>query len=276
MRKFAVVGVAVLGGMLALAGIAYAVTNTYTASSKITPSKAGTPSNPKPVKASLTFDVGEATGLRPSALKTYGIGLGGGVVPNTKAAKGCTSAQVGGAPATQPIVPAICLKKASKGGANVGKGSVRALVGATSDATAKQPCALTVTLINSTVAGHVWIRVDAPGPPTCPTSQHSSIDAKFVKTGTVAAKGGGKVPVWQLRFTVPPNLLHPITGLDVAVIHSDSAFDAVSKRVGRSTLAYLGTVGCPKSPAGKRVAATTFTSEAGQTVSTTSSSPCTT
>src|SRR5436309_15261973 len=93
MRKLAVIGVAVLGGMLALAGIAYAVTNTYKASASITPTKAGTSSKPKPVKASLTFDVGESTGLRPSALKTYSIGLGPGVVPNTAAAKSCSTAQ---------------------------------------------------------------------------------------------------------------------------------------------------------------------------------------
>src|SRR5258708_1498443 len=109
MRKFVVVGLALLG-VFAVAGIAYA-SNTYTSTSKITPSKSGTSAKPAPVSASLTFTVGETTGVRPSPLKTYGIGLGAGVVPNTNVAKGCTKAQ-----ANSQVLPAICLKKATKGG----------------------------------------------------------------------------------------------------------------------------------------------------------------
>ena len=91
MRKFVVVGLAVLG-VFAVVGIAYA-SNTYNSTSKITPSKSGTSARPAPVAAALTFNVGETSGVRPSPLKTYGIGLGGGVVPNTSVARGCTSSQ---------------------------------------------------------------------------------------------------------------------------------------------------------------------------------------
>ena len=79
MRKFSVIGLAVLG-LFAVAGIAYA-SNTYTSTSKITPKVSGTSAKPTPVAAGLTFTVGETTGARPSPLKTYGIGLGPGVVP---------------------------------------------------------------------------------------------------------------------------------------------------------------------------------------------------
>jgi hypothetical protein len=273
MRKFAVVGLAVLG-LFAVAGIAYA-SNTYTSTSKITPSKAGTSAKPTPVAAALTFTVGETTGARPSPLKTYGIGLGAGVVPNTPVAKGCTSSQ-----ANAQVLPAVCTKKATAGGANVGGGSVQAFAGPTTDSSTKLPCFLTVTLVNSTKKNHMWIRVDGvttgPAGKTCVTAQHSSIDSTFTKTGTAPKKGGGTLPVWAIKFTVPPALLHPIPGFDVAVVGNVSNVLKVSKKIGGVTHGYLETVGCPKSPPGKRSAATTFTSEAGQTLTSIASSPCTT
>ena len=57
MRKFAVVGLAVLG-LLAVAGIAFAA-NTYTSTNKVTPSKSGTSKKPTPVAVAQTFTVGE-------------------------------------------------------------------------------------------------------------------------------------------------------------------------------------------------------------------------
>jgi hypothetical protein len=278
MRKLAVVGAAVLGALLAVAGIAYAA-NTYTATSKITPSKAGTSAKPTPVAANLSFTVGETTGARPSPLKTYGIGLGPGVVPNNKVAKGCTKAQ-----ANAPTLPAICLKLATRGGAKVGGGSVNAFAGPTNNTATKLPCYLTVTLVNSTVKNHMWIRVDGvtTGPPgrTCVTAQHSSIDSTFTRTGSAPKKGGGTLPIWAIRFTVPPGLLHPIPGFDVAVVSNVSNVLKVSKRFGTGrravTHGFLETTGCPKTPRGKRTALTTFTSEAGQTLTTPSTSPCTT
>src|SRR3954471_1125346 len=189
MRKLSVIGLAVLG-LLAVAGIAYA-SNTYTSTGKITPSRSGTSARPTPVSAALTFTVGETTGARPSPLKTYGIGLGAGVVPHTTVAKGCTSSQ-----ANAQVLPAVCLKAASRGGANVGGGSVKAFAGPTNNTSTKLDCFLTVTLVNSTKANHLWIRVDGvttgPAGKTCVTAQHSSIDATFVKTGTAAGKTGGR------------------------------------------------------------------------------------
>jgi hypothetical protein len=276
MRKFSVIGLAVLG-LLAVAGIAYA-SNTYTSTSKITPSSSGTSASAKPVAAALTFTVGETTGARPSPLKTYGIGLGPGIVPHTNVAKGCSSSQ-----ANAQVLPASCLKAASRGGSNVGGGSVKAFAGPTNNTATKLDCFLTVTLLSSTRANHMWIRIDGvttgPAGKTCVTAQHSSIDSTFVKTGTAPRKGGGaRLPVWAIRFSVPPGLLHPIPGFDVAVVNNVSNVAKVSKttRVGRRrvTHGFLESIGCPASPRGKRAAQVTFTSEAGQTLSSTSTSPC--
>lgn len=272
MRKFALASLVVFGALFAVAGVAQAA-NTYTSTSKITPSSPGTAKAPKAVSASLTFNVGETSGLRPSPLKTYAIGLGPGIVPNTSVAKGCTAAQ-----AQAQVLPASCLKKATSGGAMVGNGSVSALAGPTSTTSTKLPCFLKVTLVNSTKKNHMWIRVDgvttgAPGK-TCVTAQHSSIDSTFVRTGSAPKKGGGTLPIYAIKFTVPPALLHPIPGFDVAVVGNVSNIAKISKRIGRTTHGYLEATGCPKTPAGKRTSVTTFTSEAGQTVSSSSTSKC--
>jgi hypothetical protein len=271
MRKFVVIGLAVLG-VFAVVGIAYA-SNTYTSTSKITPSTTGTSAKPKPVAAGLTFTVGETTGVRPSPLKTYGIGLGPGVVPNTAVAKGCTSSQ-----ANAQVLPAACAKLATRGGAKVGGGSVNAFAGPTNTTATKLPCFLTVTLVNSTRKNHMWIRIDGvttgPAGKTCVTAQHSSIDSTFTKTGTAPRKGGGTLPVWAIKFTVPPGLLHPIPGFDVAVVGNVSNVLKVSKVIRGVTHGYLETIGCPKAPRGKRAAVTTFTSEAGQTLKSTATSAC--
>jgi hypothetical protein len=271
MRKFSVIGLAVLG-LLAVAGIAYA-SNTYTSTSKITPKQTGTSAKPTPVAAALTFTVGETTGARPSPLKTYSIGLGPGIVPNTGLVKGCSKNQ-----ANAGILPAVCSKAASRGGANVGGGSVDALFGPANDTSVKAKCYLAVTLLNSTVKNHLWIRVvgstTAPPPKNCPAPPPpSSIDAKYVKTGSAPKRGGGTLPVWAIKFTVPAALIH-VASLDIAVVHNVSNVAKISKRVGRVTHGYLESIGCPKTPPGQREAVVSFTSEAGQTLTSKSKSPC--
>ena len=179
--------------------------------------------------------------------------------------------------AHKPILPSTCSKRASVGGANVGGGSVNALAGSSTDQTQKSPCFLTVRLVNSTKRNHLWIRVDGvtsgPSGKTCIIGQYSAIDATFAKLRSVPKKGGGTVPSYTLKFTVPPNLVRN-AGLDIAVIHDVTNLSKVSKRIGRVTHGYLETVGCPKTPSGKRKADVTFTSAAGQTVTSSSTSAC--
>jgi hypothetical protein len=272
MRKLAVVATAVVA-VFGVSAVAYAVTNTYRATAKITPSKSGTFSKPKPVKAGLSFNVGEVANLRPSPLKIYSIGLSPGIVPNTSIVKGCSSAQ-----ANAGVLPSPCSKKAKSGGANVGGGTVGALIGLPTNTSQKLTCALKVTLVNSTKKNHLWIRIDGdpPAPPGCLVATHRSIDATFVKVGSVAAKGGGpKLPSWALKFTVPPELLHN-SGLDVSTVSSTTNIDTISKKVGKTTLGYLQSVGCQKTPSGKRVGDVTFTAENGNSFHAPTTGPCST
>ena len=74
---------------------------------------------------------------------------------------------------------------------------------------------------------------------------------------------------------MPPSLLHPLPGFDVAVIGDVDNIAKVSKKIGRVTHGYLESIGCPKTPAGKRQGTTVFTAESGQTVRSTNTHPCT-
>jgi hypothetical protein len=173
------------------------------------------------------------------------------------------------------VLPATCLKKAKSGGANVGSGTVGALIGLPTEPNTKIQCALKVTLVNSSKKNHLWIRIDGD-PPACVTAQHRSIDATFVKVGSVAAKGGGpKLPSWALKFTVPPELLH-VSGLDVSTVSSTTNIDSISKKVGKKTLGYVQSVGCQKTPSGKRVGDVTFTAENGNSFHAPTIGPCST
>jgi hypothetical protein len=281
MRKFSVIGLAVLG-LFAVAGIAYAA-NTYNSTSKVTPSSTGTAAKPKPVAVGLTFTVGETSGNRPSSLAAARIGLGPGIQPNTGVAKGCSSKQ-----ANNAILPAACDKLASRGGSQVGNGSVNALIGASNQPSAKISCFLYVRLLASTKKNHLWIRLDgkngaglqAPFPPsvrgkTCPANQNAPIDATFVKVGSVARKGGGaKLPSYELRFTVPSNLVHPLPGFDSSVVQNSTNLLRVSKKIRGVNHGFVESIGCPKAPAGKRLATVTYTSDAGQKTSSSSTSKC--
>lgn len=270
MRKLALAATTAIGVLVVAVGVAFA-TNTYTSTSKITPSKSGTSSKPTPVSASLTFNVGETQpNTRPLPLKTYSIGLGAGIVANNKLFGGCSLNQ-----ANSQNLPLACKKSI------VGGGSVNALVGNPNDRTASTSlkCFLKVTLLNSVTSGHIYIRIDG-GPtstPSCPTEQHSAIDAKFVKTGRVAKKGGGKLNVYAIKFTVPDAILNP-AGLATTVISDVSNVKKlkVTKKIKgkKVTHGYLESVGCPKNPSGLRTATVVFTDTSGQTFSAESNSPC--
>jgi hypothetical protein len=296
MRKFAVVGLVVLG-LFAVAGIAYAATpyanTTYTSTSKITPSKSGTPAKPTPVAAALTFhSASTAAGTRPAPIETYSIGLGPGVVPNTSVAPGCAFAKTN---PTVKVLSAKALPAACRGKAVIGSGNVEALAGPTNDAnsalTSDNPpgpsakCHLDVTLINQTKKNHFTVRVDTidglpvSNPKFCGLAVHQGIDATLVKTGSAPGKKGGKLPIWAIRFSVPKiGVLHPLGGVDSSVITNVSNVKRISKKLGKVTHGYFESIGCPKTsakqPAGKRSADVTFTSELGQKVTVSSTSPC--
>ena len=137
--------------------------------------------------------------------------------------------------------------------ARVGGGVIKALVGARSAPTVSQNCVLELNLYNLKPgsygefgkvgkSGGLAIRIDGkpPAPPNldssnkgqCLAAQNASILATYK---TVKIKG---VKSSELRFTVPPELLHPAAGLDVTVRDVTSSIKKiVSRRRSRSAVA---------------------------------------
>lgn len=236
MRKVSVV-VASVAALLCLAAVALAQTNTYTTSGSI--ASGGTKKKPKPVGVVFKYTVGEANGNLSSPVKTYKIHFDGLKGNPAFVAKKCPAATLN---AMNTPDDSTC-PAASK----VGTGTVNALVG-----TAGQPvtadtakCKLDLRIYAGTKNS---LTLFLSGKlPTCIANIAQAIDAKI----TNSSKGG------DLTFTVPPVLLHPVEGLDVAVTDVSSNI----KKLGKGTKGLFTSVGC----SGKRGIKVTFTAETGET-----------
>ena len=86
----------------------------------------------------------------------------------------------------------------------------------------------------------------------CVIGISQAIDARYV-----SFDGGGTA----LQFDVPANLLHPIGGLDNAVVQVQSAIKKLTVKKAGRTRGYFESVACKGN---KRPIAVDFLSEAGQ------------
>jgi hypothetical protein len=247
MRKLAVLGATALVVLL-VAAVAYAQqVNTYTVVGSTSPAKPGSKKKALPIQLSFDYQVGEATGLRPSPVKRYTIGFygvksNGGLFPK------CTAAAINEAKSI-----AGCAK-----GSIVGKGVIINQVGASNDPADKSiDCNLNLTLVNGG-QGRLAIFLNG-GPSTtvegkqCIIPISQAIDAKYI-----GFDGGGTA----LQFDVPSNLLHSVPGLDTAVTKVTSDISKLTVKKGGKTRGYYESVACK----GKtRPIQVTFLSEAGET-----------
>jgi len=209
LRKIALVG-AGLAVALALPTSALAAQqNAYKVHASVTP-KAKT-SGPASVK--FGFDVSEASGLQPSAVKRYTIGFGGLKV-NSKAFKTCSAAQMMGSDSG-------CSPKAL-----LGAGKIDNFVYADSDPSGVNggfTCAKDIRVWNAG-SGKAVLFVGGDPSKCGGVGNLAPIPAKFVKFGNGQA----------LQFEVPKTVLHPIPGLTVAIRSVSTtmrkgAFTAVAK-----------------------------------------------
>lgn len=272
MRKFLIVAIAAVAA-LAVAGIAYAA-NVYTVDGSTSPGGKGSASKPKPVSLNFSYTVAdEVAANRGSPVKQYRIGAEG-LVTYPEAFPSCSGGSTG---ANNPD-PAAAARACRK--ARVGGGVIKALVGAENTPTVSANCVLDLNLYNLEPGnygdfgrigknGGLAIRIDGdpPAPPNldssnkgqCLAAQHQAILAPYV-----AVKIQG-VASDELRFTVPPELLHPAQGLDVAVrdVTSKVARKTAKKRIKgkRRTVGFYSAVGCKGRTRSIQV---TFVSEAGQ------------
>jgi hypothetical protein len=248
--------------VLAFATVAFAaVTNTYTVTASVSPTKAGSKSKPVPIGLHFNYQVGEAAGQRPSVITGYSI-LFSGIATHGEDFPKCPAAQIN---ATGD--DSSCKTGASKG-SEVGSGNVENIAGATNNpADQSQKCHLDLTLYNGGKGRLAIFLKGAPSPAgpsdpkNCPLTIGTAIDAKYVK------KGGGTA----LEFTVPPILGHPIANFDNAVVTvASSVKKLVSKKDGHG---YFDSVGGCK--AGKRTISVTFTPESGGPGTATTTTKCT-
>ena len=234
MKKILIVALAIA----TTASMAFAAqVNTYSVQASTSPTKSGTKKKPVPISLSFNYQVGEQTGQRPSPVKQYKIQFAGVKVTQTGLPT-CTAAAL-----NQAQTDSGCPGKSL-----VGSGTVANQVGTTADPTSKNACNLNLKIYNGD-KGHasLWLTGTCVGTPV-----HNAIDAQYIQTATSST----------LQFTVPPTLLHPITGLDNAVTDVHSTINKVSVGTGSKKTGYYATNG--QCIAHKRKVQVTFVSEAGQ------------
>lgn len=216
-RNVLTLGLAGVVAALAVTPAFAAQANTYTVQAKITTAKhkRGTKAKPASAKVGFAYTVGEQTGLQPAAVKRYTIGMAG---MRDNMAK-------------------------YKPGTVVGSGKVDSFVYMTADPTGAKgfPCAKSLKIV-SAGKSKATLLIDGPGATCGGVGALPPIAAKFVPFA-----GGGTA----LQFELPPTIMHPITGLTVAV-------RSVSSTLKQGALSSVGYKGA------KRPVAATFLTEAGQ------------
>lgn len=231
----------------ALAAVAYAAqVNTYSVTAKTSPAVAGSKKKPVPIALDFQYQVGEEAGQRPSPVKRYRIAVQG-MQNNAGLFPTCTAQEINNAGND-----AGCSKSAL-----VGTGTIDNESGATSDPNDKSvECAARIRFYaggRNRVAIYIYA-----GPPDCPITLSTAIDGRFVKV-----KGGE-----ALQFVVPSNLLHPVAGLDNAVVDVTSKFP---KRTVKGHGFYELVGGCK---GGKRGIEVQFLPENGDAATAKSSAKC--
>lgn len=258
MRKVSIAALA-LAVVLAVAGVAIAA-NTYEVhQAGTTVGGKGSKDNPIPTGIKLGFKVGETdSSKRATVIEKYSLGAEG-LVTNPKLFPKCKFGDVDDAK-----VPKKCKK------ALVGSGLVKNAAGPSTDPSlaSSSPCNLQLRLYNT--GKGMAIRLDSNGQPApgpfgdfssnkvgCLLPIATAINARFVKT-----RIGGQ-PASDLRFTVPQNLKHPLTGTDNSIRETTNTVKLLVKRVrenGRmEKRGFYQKVGCKGN---KRTTRATFTTEA--------------
>src|SRR4051812_7813487 len=246
MRKVGMLAAATT--LLVLAAVAYAQTqqNTYKVQGSVTPTKAGSSSKPVAVKTQFGYQVGEANGLQPSAIKRYKISIYGVRAIHGDKFPKCTADQINQAGNSD----AGCAN-----GSRVGSGTIDNFVYADSDPSGKQggfPCAKKLNIYNSgKKKGALFIYGDP--------NQCGGVGAlPAFPISYVTGDGGGTA----LQFDVPATVLHPIAGLSVAGKSGQSTINQMSVTKKGKKYPYFESIKCSGH---NRPIKVTFFTEAGQT-----------
>jgi hypothetical protein len=246
MRRIALLAVALVS--LIAAATAYAVvTNSYTATTKISPSKPGSAANPSPVTATLNYTAKGNNGARTGAIsdiKNTWFGL----VSDGKDFPVCTAGTINNA-----LSDSGCPK-----GSEVGIGSLTAVVGPSAEPLISQsagaPCSKAVHVYN---AGQGKLTFFLVGPGA------SCANVAFLQAfpGTVKTSGG----TLTIDAPIPPSITAPLQGLEGSLTGEKLTYHLV-----KGKHSFLSSVGCK---GGKRAYSNSFSS-GGKTVTLKGSLAC--
>ena len=246
MRRSWLVG-SVAVGVLALAGVAFAqdVTNTYSVSHSVSPSKAGTKRRPLPISVNLGFKVGEVQGRRPGVVNKYSIKTDGLVINTAFFPKCSTSTLEGGGPSACPR------------GSRMGRGFIRNATGNRADPNDKSiACNTSVELYNAgNSKGNLYVQgsPNSSDPRTrCAIELGAPVPVTFIRSRSGTA----------IDFTVPDSLRHPLPTLSNALTDVTINIPRTTRRVNGRARGFLESVGGCSARRKNRLTIT-FTPESG-------------
>ena len=254
MRKVAILSVAVIAA-LATAVVAFAQTaaNKYSVEASVSPNTSGTTSKPQPVKVTFSYTVdGPDSATQPAAVSKYKIELYG-IRENGVRFPTCTAASMQAAGGDSDC----------KAGSRMGSGTLQAVVYPSNDpkSTSTINCRKQVRYYN---AGNRKAVIFLTGP----ASDCGGVGQPFIIPATFAnGAGGGEA----LQFTVPPAVLHPVSGLTVAVRNVTTTINVKTVRRAGKRVGYFESTRCQGSARPIRV---TFTEETGGSARATDSALC--
>jgi hypothetical protein len=246
---------------MAIAGVAYAVTNTLTYSSKVT--FKGKPTAKKPVNTAyqgiLHVDT-DPPGSQPDTAPTTSVYYAKGYKTNGKYFPFCNASEIDG----QPTLPAKCNK------AVVGTGTASALAGSPGTTGSSVRENLTVKAMNGPKGKFIYLVLNST--PDAPVA----IQNRVVPGAVVKSSGAF---VFLVRFTVPADLQEQL-GLRIALTDFNVKISGTPKKVkvGRvfQKVSYLQLTACKGSLPVKAI--TQFKDSANgdsiKPVTSTSSSKC--
>jgi hypothetical protein len=216
--------------------------NAYRVTASVSPANAGSKSRPVPIGVRFGFEVSEASGLRPSPVRTYSIRFAG-LRANTHLFPRCS---------TRTLEERKTVDACPRGSI-IGTGYIENATGDRANLADRSiQCNAQLWVVNGGrdranifVAG----RSTATDPRTrCAVDLASPIPARFVTTRTDG----------RIEFTVPESLRHPLGTLDNAVVRVTATIRRVTRR-GRGFFESAG--GCR---AGQRRISVVFTAETGE------------
>ena len=248
MRNARIAVFAALAVLGLVAAVAFAATNSYTVKGSVSPSKAGTPTKPKPASVGFAVNVTEASGLRPAAISTVELTVPDGVL-NQKPFPKCSASTVASNASSCPA------------GSVVGSGSAKAVAGGTADPADKSlPCSLSGKIYNG-ANSQVLLHVTG-SPPTCALEIDKVIVGKIRKVGKV----------YKVKFTIPDDLIHPAPGFTSGIESLTGTITKVTKKVKGKTVGLIATTACP---GGKHRVTAKVVTEDGATQTVTTNVACT-